>query len=55
MKLEELIANIDCERVNFKNVDVTGLSYNSKTTKKTIGQDCRSRQCFFRDKRSLLC
>ena len=34
MKLEELITNIDCERVNFKNVDVTGLSYNSKTTKK---------------------
>ena len=32
MKLEELIKNIECETVNFSNVEITGLSYNSKTT-----------------------
>ena len=34
MKLEKLIENIDCKKVNFENVDITGLSYNSKTTQK---------------------
>ncbi|MBQ3310583.1 UDP-N-acetylmuramoyl-L-alanyl-D-glutamate--2,6-diaminopimelate ligase [bacterium] len=34
MKLDELVENIDCEKINFENVEITGLSYNSKTTKK---------------------
>ena len=35
MKLDELIEHLDYkDLVNFKNVDVTGISYNSKTTKK---------------------
>lgn len=34
MELEKLVENINCEKLNFKNVDITGLSYNSKTTKK---------------------
>ncbi len=35
MKLEELIENLHYkELINFKNVDITGISYNSQTTKK---------------------
>ena len=35
MKLDELIEHLDYkDLVNFKNVEVTGISYNSKTTKK---------------------
>ena len=35
MKLEELIEFLDYkDLINFKNVDITGISYNSKTTKK---------------------
>lgn len=35
MKLEELIENLHYEEIiNFKNVDISGISYNSKTTKK---------------------
>lgn len=35
MKLDELIEYLDYkDLVNFKNVDITGISYNSKTTKK---------------------
>ena len=34
MKLEELIEHLDYrDLINFKNIDITGLSYNSKTTK----------------------
>lgn len=34
MKLEELIENLQyTELINFKNVEITGISYNSKTTK----------------------
>ena len=32
MELDELIENIDCEKINYENVEITGLSYNSKTT-----------------------
>ena len=32
MDLDELIKNIDCKKINYKNVTITGLSYNSKTT-----------------------
>ncbi len=32
MELDKLIENIDCEKVNYENVEITGLSYNSKTT-----------------------
>ena len=35
MKLDELIEHLDYEDlINFKDVEVTGISYNSKTTKK---------------------
>ncbi len=35
MKLEELIEYLDFkDLINFKNIDITGISYNSKTTKK---------------------
>ncbi len=35
MKLDELIEHLDYkDLVNFKNIDITGISYNSKTTKK---------------------
>ena len=35
MKLEELIENLQyVELINFKNVDISGISYNSQTTKK---------------------
>ena len=35
MKLEELIENLQyTELINFKNVEITGISYNSQTTKK---------------------
>ncbi|MBR1754307.1 UDP-N-acetylmuramoyl-L-alanyl-D-glutamate--2,6-diaminopimelate ligase [bacterium] len=35
MKLEELIENLQyTELINFKNVDISGISYNSRTTKK---------------------
>lgn len=35
MKLEELIENLHYEElINFKNVDISGISYNSQTTKK---------------------
>ena len=35
MKLEELIEHLDYkDLINFKNVDISGISYNSKTTKK---------------------
>lgn len=35
MKLDELIEHLDYkDLINFKNVDITGISYNSKTTKK---------------------
>ena len=34
MKLEELIEHLDYkDLINFKNIDITGISYNSKTTK----------------------
>ena len=34
MKLETLIENLQYkELINFKNIDITGISYNSKTTK----------------------
>lgn len=34
MKLEELIKNLEYkEKINFENVEITGISYNSKTTK----------------------
>ena len=34
MKLDELIEHLDYKDLeNFKNVEVTGISYNSKTTK----------------------
>ncbi len=32
MKLDKLIKNIDCETKNYENIEITGLSYNSKTT-----------------------
>lgn len=32
MELENIIKNIECERVNYKNVEITGISYNSQTT-----------------------
>ena len=31
MELDKLIKNIECKKVNYKNVEITGLSYNSKT------------------------
>ncbi len=35
MKLDELIEHLDYkDLINFKNIDITGISYNSKTTKK---------------------
>ena len=35
MKLDELIEYLDYkDLINFKNIDITGISYNSKTTKK---------------------
>ena len=35
MKLDELIEHLDYrDLINFKNVDISGISYNSKTTKK---------------------
>lgn len=37
MKLDELIEYLDYkDLINFKNIDITGISYNSKTTKKAI-------------------
>lgn len=32
MELDKLIKNLDCEKYNYANVEITGLSYNSKTT-----------------------
>lgn len=32
MELDKLLENIECEKINYKNVEITGLSYNSKTT-----------------------
>ncbi|MBR1943138.1 UDP-N-acetylmuramoyl-L-alanyl-D-glutamate--2,6-diaminopimelate ligase [bacterium] len=32
MELDKLIENIDCEKINYTNLEITGLSYNSKTT-----------------------
>ena len=32
MELDELIKDIECEKINYKNAEVTGISYNSKTT-----------------------
>lgn len=32
MELDKLIENIECEKINYQNVEITGLSYNSKTT-----------------------
>ncbi len=32
MELDDLIKQIDCEKINYENVEITGLSYNSKTT-----------------------
>ena len=32
MELDKLIENLDCEKYNYANVEITGLSYNSKTT-----------------------
>ncbi|MBR2525744.1 UDP-N-acetylmuramoyl-L-alanyl-D-glutamate--2,6-diaminopimelate ligase [bacterium] len=32
MKLDDLIKNIDCKKINYENIEITGLSYNSKTT-----------------------
>lgn len=32
MDLDELIEGIECEKINYENVEITGLSYNSKTT-----------------------
>ena len=35
MKLDELIEHLDYkDLINFKNVEISGISYNSKTTKK---------------------
>jgi len=34
MELDKLIQNIDCRKLNYKNVEITGLSYNSKITEK---------------------
>ena len=37
MKLDELIEYLDYkDLINFKDVDITGLSYNSNTTKKGL-------------------
>ena len=32
MELDKLIKNIECETKNYENIEITGLSYNSKTT-----------------------
>ncbi len=32
MELDKLIEHLDCEKYNYANVEITGLSYNSKTT-----------------------
>mgnify|MGYP002706406036 FL=1 len=32
MDLDTLVKNLDCEKINYQNVNITGLSYNSKTT-----------------------
>lgn len=32
MELDKLIEDIECEKINYENVEITGLSYNSKTT-----------------------
>ena len=32
MDLDTLVKNLDCEKINYQNVEITGLSYNSKTT-----------------------
>ena len=37
MKLDELIEHLDYkDLINFKNVEISGISYNSKTTKKGL-------------------
>ena len=32
MELDKLIENIECKKINYENVEITGLSYNSATT-----------------------
>lgn len=32
MELDKLIEGIDCKKINYENVEITGISYNSKTT-----------------------
>ena len=32
MELDNIIKNIECEKINYNNVEITGISYNSQTT-----------------------
>ena len=50
MKLDKLIENVDfVDRINYKDVEVTGISYNSKTTQKGDIFVCLINRCLISD------